>query len=399
MQDTRQGQLSVTLSHLQKLAPSILKVLAQVLVAEYALGFAIWYALADGLKDLSGTPLGADFLNVYAAGLMVWRGQAAVAYDWVAHRQIEQSVVGYAAPYFAWHYPPMFLAVAALVALLPYLWAFGLYLAAGLGGYWAVVRRIAPRTKETLWMLAAFPGVFANIINGQNGFITTALFGAGLLTLEERPWLAGAMFGLLAYKPQFFVVIPLILAVGGYGRAVLATFISALAGAALSWAVFGTVAWQAFFNSAALTQHIILEQGVTGWKKIQSVFSMVRMWGGDVPTAYMVQGLVALAALASAAWVWRRHATLATRAAALCAAILLMTPYVLDYDLVILAVPLAFLARQGMETGFRPYEKIILAGLWILPLVARLWGGHSIPLTPPLMMALMGLCLARVQRT
>ena len=53
---------------------------------------------------------------------------------------------------------------------------------------------------------------------------------------------------------------------------------------------------------------------------------------------------------------------------------------------------------SGLGGGFRPYEKIILAALWIMPLLARSWGGYYIPVTPPLLIALMGLCLSRAQR-
>ncbi|MFA5040668.1 MAG: glycosyltransferase family 87 protein [Bdellovibrionales bacterium] len=372
-----------------------LRVFYKIFAVEALIGIVAWCALADGLKDLSGTPIGADFINVYAAGVLVLQGSPGAAYDWALHHQVEQTVAGYASPYFAWHYPPMFLAVAGLVACVPYLGALALYTMAGLAGYWAIIRKMAAKTKDALWMMAVFPGVFANATNGQNGFITTALFGAGFLELEKRPLLAGAAFGLLAYKPQFFIVIPLMLAIGGYGRAFFSTIATAALSATLSWAVFGTETWRAFFESTKLTQHIVLEQGSTGWEKIQSVFSMVRIWGGGVAAAYAFQIAVMIAALACAAWIWRHKASIETRASALCAAILLTTPYLLDYDLVILAVPIALLTRQGGETGYKRFEKPLLAALWILPLVARASGSHYLPFTPPLLVALMGLCLVR----
>ena len=394
-QSKQENSLIAIFRLLEKRVSLSLLVFYKILLAEALVGYAGWCVLADGLKDLSGTPLGADFLNVYAAGLLVLRGHPEAVYDWTLHHQVEQTAAGYVSPYFAWHYPPMFLAVAALVALAPYVWALVLYMAASFAGYWAVVRRIAPQTKDALWMMAAFTGVFTNATNGQNGFITTALFGAGLLELEKRPWLGGAIFGLLAYKPQFFVVIPLILAVSGHGRAFLGAVGSAALGVILSWAVFGIETWGAFFKSTLLTQHIVLEQGSTGWQKIQSVFSMVRMWGGNIVTAYALQAAVAAMALVCAAWIWRRKTPMATRAAALCAATLLTTPYLLDYDLVVLAVPIAFMTRQGAEEGYRPYEKPLLAALWLLPLLARILGGYSLPVTPPLLIALMGVCLMR----
>ncbi len=374
-----------------------LPIFFKILFLEGLLTLVLWYATADGLKDSSGTPLGADFINVYAAGLLANAGSPEAAYNWGVHREIEQSVMGYAGPYFAWHYPPMFLAVAMLTATVPYLWAFALYLAGGFAGYLSVFRRIVPQEKGAFWAIVAFPGVYANIINGQNGFITTALLGTGLLALEKRPWLAGICFGFLAYKPQFFLVVPLMLMAGGYGRACFSALASAAVIAGSSWAVFGSKTWQAFFESMELTQHHILERGLTGWNKIQTVFSMVRMWGGDVSSAYIAQGACAVFALAAAALVWRHRAPLAIRAAALVAAILLSTPYAMDYDLVVLAVPIALLIRQGAEKDFRSFDKILLVCLWCLPMLARLVGSSFVPLTPPLMFALLALSLRRMR--
>jgi hypothetical protein len=124
----------------------------------------------------------------------------------------------------------------------------------------------------------------------------------------------------------------------------------------LSWAIFGIETWQAFVASLPLTQHVILEQGSTGWQKIQSVFSWARMWGADVQAAYACQSVVAIVAVLAAIWVWVGKAPLAVRAGAMVAAMLLSTPYLLDYDLAVLAVPVAMLMRLGVEKGFRPFE-------------------------------------------
>ena len=41
------------------------------------------------------------------------------------------------------------------------------------------------------------------------------------------------------------------------------------------------------------------------------------------------------------------------------AAALLASPFLLDYDLVLLGIPLAWIARESLRTGFLPWEKII----------------------------------------
>ena len=73
-----------------------------------------------------------------------------------------------------------------------------------------------------LWLpvAAAFPAVFINLGHGQNGFLTAGLLGAALLSLPRRPLLSGILFGLLAYKPQFGLLIPVALLVAGQWRAI-----------------------------------------------------------------------------------------------------------------------------------------------------------------------------------
>jgi hypothetical protein len=41
------------------------------------------------------------------------------------------------------------------------------------------------------------------------------LIGAALVNLDRRPLLAGLLLGLMAYKPQFGILFPLVLAATG----------------------------------------------------------------------------------------------------------------------------------------------------------------------------------------
>ena len=71
---------------------------------------------------------------------------------------------------------------------------------------------------------------------------------------------------------------------------------------------FGTEVWTAFLASTEFTRSVVLEQGDTGWHKIQSVFSWVRMWGGGIALAYAVQGAVTLARRRRAGLAVAQHA-------------------------------------------------------------------------------------------
>jgi len=113
----------------------------------------------------------------------------------------------------------------------------------------------------------------------------------------------------------------------------------------------------------------VLETGETGWHKIQSVFSVVRMWGAPIPLAYAVQGAVTI--VVAGRWSGygaRRRRRL--KAAALCLAAILATPIArLRPDGAGARDRIS--ARDGLVRGFGPYEKSALAFLWVVPLFAR----------------------------
>jgi hypothetical protein len=160
--------------------------------------------------------------------------------------------------------------------------------------------------------------------------------------------------------------------------------------------VLGGGVWHAFAESMNFTQAIVLEQGGTGWEKIQSAFSAARNWGADVHTAYAIQIALGLALAATLAWLWHSDAAFELKASALATASLLATPYVLDYDLVVLAIAIAFLARHGLARGFRDYEISLLAAAWIVPLLSRgIAGATGIPLGLIAMLALYAFTLHR----
>ncbi len=325
---------------------------------------------SHGTLDAWGRPLGTDFSDVWTAGQMALDGRAPAAWDWAAHYQVQQQAHGDPhVPFYGWHYPPPFLLLAALLGLLPYLAALFVWQAASLWGALKVCRAILPGRTALLAALGA-PVVLVCVTHGHNGFLTAALLGGGLLLLDKRPLLAGLLFGCLIYKPQFALVIPILLLAGGHVRAILGACASAAALVGATLALWGWPVWQAFFDSLPLTRRIVIEQGETGWHKIQSPFAMVRMWGGSVPFAYAVQGAVTVAAMGAVLWL-TRAARPNLRGAAICAAALLSTPYLLDYDLVVLGLGAAFLVADGLERGFLPWEKSLLALVWLAPLAAR----------------------------
>jgi hypothetical protein len=99
---------------------------------------------------------------------------------------------------------------------------------------------------------------------------------------------------------------------------------------------------------------------------LQSIYSTVRYFGGTEQLAWAFQFVLSASVAVVLALMWRSRVPYAWKAAALAAGTLLATPYLFMYDMVVLAIPVAFLVRIGLKTGFRGYELPALGGALVL---------------------------------
>jgi arabinofuranan 3-O-arabinosyltransferase len=331
-----------------------------------ALGYLIVlggsYLQGHFLTDPQGRPIANDFVDVWAAGRLALDGQAPAAYDWTLHRAAEVRAVGYDFDgYYGWHYPPPAFFFAAALATLPYLVAAVIWLLATLAAYAAAIAGILGLRTGVLFALG-FPAVIWNVTAGQNGFLTAALIGGTLGLLERHPALAGICLGLLTYKPQFGLLFPIVLIANRRWLTIAVAALTAIVLAALSWLVFGNASWAAFVHWAPLSSHALIDQGALDWYRLQSVFALVRAHGGSETLAWTVQGVLTLSLAVGLVWLWQSRAAFEHKAAALAAGALLATPYLFMYDIVVLAVAVAFLLRLALAREFLSGIEIAALG-------------------------------------
>jgi len=313
--------------------------------------FAHWW-----IFDEKGLGIPTDFVNVWSAGKLVLDGHAALAYDWDIQKQVQVAVLGQGYQgNFAWHYPPPFLFVASLLAHFPYAVAFIGWAAASLVPYLAVMRGIVGRPFGLLLALA-FPVVLTNTLVGQNGFLTASLIGGTLYLMPARPVLSGICLGLLSYKPQYGLLFPLVLIAASQWTVFFTASAVAVAMALASWLAFGTESWQAFFHWMPMFSQAFLTEGRAPWGKMQSIFAVVRYFGGTEPLGWLFQWIMSATVAVVLTLVWRSRISYPLKAAALASGTLLITPYLFLYDLMVLAIAMAFMVRIGLRRGFERYE-------------------------------------------
>jgi hypothetical protein len=337
-----------------------LEITGRLLWIELVVGYALVSLYVFILRLDGGNP-GADFIIYYGASLLIQAGEAAAIFQWPALQVAQVSVIGAPAAYLPWLYPPPLMLVAAPLAALPYIPAFAVWVLGQLALLAATVGALG-RGPVALLAALVFPATVNNMLVGQNGALSAALLGGGLVMLSRHPVMSGVMFGLLVYKPHLLVVVPFALLAIGAWRTMAATVASALGVSLLSMVVFGAAPWAAFAQNAASGAQA-LEYGSAHWSKMPTVFAALRLLGAEVPLAYGGQGIAAVLAIAAVFRMWRGAAALPLRASALIFATFLVIPYAFFYDLVVLIFPILWLGRG--ETS--PYGRLLLALLWLAP--------------------------------
>jgi hypothetical protein len=354
--------------------------------------FVFLLATSRNGVDRNGFLLGTDFLSFWTVGQMLHKG--ANVYDIAAHIAAQREFFAARDGFTAFFYPPAFLPFCYPLGWLSYFPALGVWLLAT-GGAFALVARMWLTKLDIrfpLWLLLlAFPPALISITHGQTSFLVAALLGLGALLVPERPFVAGLLFGLATIKPQFGVLIPVVLLFTGNWRAIGGAIAGALALALLSTVAFGPQIWADWLAVSGQAQ-AAMDQGTVGYAKMQSMLAALLLLSMSSGIAYAVQAALSLGvAGALAVACWKKRYTLAHGAAMLAGAPL-VTPFVLDYDMLLLAFPIAYLAG----TGLRPWEKFTAALAFAVPAFARpLAVSLGISVMPLVMIALFVLTLRR----
>lgn len=353
--------------------------------------YLLTLTLGPGIpRDGTSLVVGRDFLNIWMYGRAAWEADPARYYDMPTYLAALGPVVGAGYPGQLWSYPPVALLITAPFGLLPYLPALLLWTACGIVGF-AVALRLWTRDWRITTLLLASPAALLGIMSGQFALLAAAILLAVLRWRESRPWLAGALVGLLLVKPQLALLIPLLFVVTGNWRAFAAAALSSLTLVALVALIWGIDIWHVYIAAGIANQSLVLsDPDHLAGPFMPTLFMNLRVIGVAVPVASTLQMVLALLA---AALVWHRfrqrpdpadlRANLLFLACAVSA-----TPYMLSYDTLALAAVAVLAAGQG---------RIAPLLAFFLPLLQIVAGMAGVP-GPGLIPILLALHLSRQKK-
>lgn len=336
--------------------------------------------------------VGHDFAAFWTAARLALEGRAADAYG-DAGRAAVAALLGQKtfAPFF---YPPTALLFCLPFALLPFATAAALWIAATGAAYVAAVRAVLK--GGSIVAALAFPAAWVCALFGQNSLFSAALLGGAAVMLDRAPIAAGALLGCLTYKPQVALLVPLVLLVTRRWRALAAAVTTTLLLMLAATALFGIDPWIGFIRvlPEASAWNI---GGAPGFDKFASPYAAVRLLGGSGDLAWIAQLIAAAGAVVLLAATLRTRPGGAAEIALMVAATGLCVPFFGNYEMVILAIPGAWLISQAIAQGWLPYERIALAALYLTPFAMVPASSHDVPLGPIAIAALIALLVRRIR--
>lgn len=327
---------------------------------------AEFYLRTNVFPTLNGYPRNShDFLTFYAASSLTLQHQVESIFDPSLLLVAEQAVIP-STKGIPWFYPPTYLLVIWPLALLDYTTSLMVFFCVTLLLF-LLASHLWLRWTGGLFAVLAFAPVFSNLTFGQNGLLTAGLILLAIHHLHARPWLTGLLISMLLIKPHLGVLIPLALLCGRHGRVFLWATIFSACWIALSIHLFGLSPWLAFSGkivaaAANLNEGKLLSSGMI------SLMVNLRQLGITQELAAWLHGLFALPFIWVMMRVWRISGSPHLKGASLGLATLVCSPYLFDYDLTWLALPIGLLALHASQTGWLRGESVILCIAWLLPL-------------------------------
>ncbi len=299
------------------------------------------------IRALRGLP-STDFVNFIAAARILRTGSC--LYCLAPQEAASQSVLGgpLTSHFVVFISPPVVAAAfTPLSSMDPHV-ALAIFLVFSLAAMGVAAWLIASRWLPNLGTLQRAIVVTAAVASapaawglgiGQLDPLLFCAVVAGMTISRRHPLVGGMLIGVLCIKPQLFVLIPVALILGRNWR-VLAGSAICMAGLALT-----TVTMMGWTHVLDWPRFVVSQYGAVPSQSISVALSIGRLVGSGALTTILTVALFAIAI----AVLWRRRHQLTDVGTAVALGVtltILASPHLLAYDVLLLAIPLAWMARQ-----------------------------------------------------
>ena len=352
------------------LAAIVFFLLTSLLYGQYALPMLL--PSGEGFTNLNGEIAGGDFLVFYNAGVMTAKGLAASVWDHAIFETSLREVFGQEIEKLHFFNPPVTLMLWWPFGYLPYFPALWLWTVLPVIALGFAVYRLTGHGLATALTVAA-PLVTYNAGGGQSGAFFAAIFGFYAIYLTRRPAMAGSLGGLFVLKPHLAFALPLCLAMERNWRAFVAIGLTALMLIVIATGIFGLGVWFSFLDGVQYHSREVFNVSTPLFDRSPSILLALLKLGAGHNVAWAGQIAGALASLVMCLFIWRNNDDELYRLFALALTICLMTPKVMNYDAVVLLVPIAMLIARLEQGKADKWLVAIAMIIWILPFTEQVF--------------------------
>lgn len=291
-----------------------------------------------------------DFIQFYTMGSLARNGPTSHMYDVQAYYKEQVALVPASAPErYLPVYPPQTALVFAPFSALSYLVAAALWALVSVGAYamsvryaWLPVRSGLTDLRLMAVCAAGFPPFWSLIVNGQTTAVPILAFTCAALALSGgHKILAGLAFGLLFMKPQFGLMLAVVVLACREWAILTGLALSACIQLGL---VLGLLGHVVLFDYLEVLRHMGAWQDALepSPEQMHSLAVLTRLLPAGVSLVAWVIGTVVVSTMTVR--VWRSAAPLYVRTGTLVLGSALVNPHVFVYDAAVLAGPLVSLS-------------------------------------------------------
>jgi hypothetical protein len=339
-----------------------------------------------GFFDRAGNIKFQDFLPFYISAQLIAQGRATDLYNAQVTRESMQAIIGQPThvllpnlngPQMGLFFVPLArfsFPVAARIWIVVSL----AVLFVCVHFVWKSCPALRPYPGMVTLCVIAFPPLFHFFVRAQVSALVVACFtGAFLAFRAERNWLAGFALGLLVFKPQFLVAIPLVLLFAHAWRTLAGLVAAVGAQLVFAWIYFGRAVMHAYIDTLWHISRVIdaaeLSLAPIQMHSFRSFWSLLVPWPQLAFALYVLSSIVIVGL---AVGVWKSSAPLALRFSALTLAAVLVSPHLFIYDLIVL-IPALLLVADWILTNVDDSSAAVLRLLVYLACILPLFGPLS----------------------
>jgi hypothetical protein len=343
-----------------------------------------------------------DFLVFHAATRAFFEGRLSMVYDTAALTHLQNTLyaarLSFELGFRPFLYPPIWLLDLLPFGLLPIDTAVTTFLVATAAICAIVLHRVGLRCEAVAAILTAPAAVWV-VLAGQNTFLSIALFYGAFALLDRRPTLAGVLLGLLAYKPQIWVLVPVALLAARAWRPLIALTATVAVLSLATLLLFGADFWWAFIAAAqrSSTGAGAAEMYYRVQVQMTTLLAAAKILGAGDGPAMALQLAGAALAIGTVLWVFARYPASHERTAILMTATFLVSPYTLNYDLLLLMPAVALLFLHPPPASYRPMELAVYLSMWLVPSLCVKLNEYGVPLTPLIILLFGAVVWTRLQ--